>query len=498
VNEERENYAFFLGLPTPGHADLEAEGLPVDVKTSQFLQPLFEYNGACAGCGETQYPRLLSQLFGDRALIANATGCSSIYTGNLPAAAYTPNSEGRGPAWANSLFEDNAEFGFGFRLALDKQREVARDLLTSVAAAVGEKLVDEILNADQSTEQGIAAQRKRVSDLKLLLAGIDRPETRRLEPLADYLVKKSVWIVGGDGWAYDIGFGGLDHVLFMGRDVNILVLDTEIYSNTGGQMSKSTPLGAVAKFAAAGKAQGKKDLGLIAMTYGHVYVAQVAWGARDAHTVQALLEAESYPGTSLIIGYSHCIGHGFDLSYGRDQQRLAVESGRWPLYRYDPRRKEQGLNPLQLDSPPPTASFQEFAEKEIRFRMLESLDPARAKALFAQADRAAKHHYRLYEQLAALDPDGAGPGSGDATESGVAGAVSHTPAESPRPAATRAAGELHAAGATAEARDRALERVGEQARAEVTESGGASDASGGSAANAGEESPGGTRPDKGA
>jgi pyruvate-ferredoxin/flavodoxin oxidoreductase len=404
VAQERENYAFFLSLPAMDREDLDSRDLKIDVKTSQLLRPLFEYSGACAGCGETQYIKLMTQLFGDRALIANATGCSSIYGANLPTTPYTTGPDGRGPAWSNSLFEDNAEFGFGMRLALDKQAEMARDLLRALAPDLsGETLVEALLGADQSTSGGIASQRARVAALLEKLATVRRPEARRLEALVGHLTRKSVWIVGGDGWAYDIGYGGLDHVLFMGRDVNILVLDTEIYSNTGGQMSKSTPMGAIAKFAAAGKTADKKDLGLMAMTYGNVYVAQVAWGARDAQTVRALVEAESYPGTSLVIGYSHCIGHGYDLAFGAEQQKLAVESGRWLLYRFDPRLKDQGRNPLQLDAPAPTGSFTTYIERETRYTMLQRLDPDRARRLLRAAEEAALRHYALYEQLSRLD-----------------------------------------------------------------------------------------------
>ncbi|MCZ7664244.1 MAG: pyruvate:ferredoxin (flavodoxin) oxidoreductase [Thermoleophilia bacterium] len=402
VETEKVSYEFFLSLPESSREELPAAETKLDVKTSQLLQPLFEFSGACAGCGETQYIKLLTQLFGDRALIANATGCSSIYGGNLPTTPYTTNAAGRGPAWSNSLFEDNAEFGLGMRLAVDKQTDMARELLSLLAPEVSPDTVEQLLNADQSNAAAIATQRERVAALRTKLGSIDRPEARRLESLADHLVKKSVWIVGGDGWAYDIGYGGLDHVLFMDRDVNILVLDTEVYSNTGGQMSKSTPMGAIAKFAAGGKAADKKDLGLMAMTYGNVYVAQVAWGARDTHTVRAFEEAEAYPGTSLIIGYAHCIGHGYDLAYGAAQQKLAVESGRWLLYRYDPRLEERGENPLQLDSAAPKASMREFVERETRFRMLERLDPDRAKVLFRKAEQRSRRHYRLYEQLSRL------------------------------------------------------------------------------------------------
>jgi pyruvate-ferredoxin/flavodoxin oxidoreductase len=345
---ERENQAFFLNLP-----DVDRTKLKMNVKGSQFLVPLFEYSGACAGCGETPYVRLLTQLFGDRALIANATGCSSIYGGNLPTTPYTTNREGRGPAWSNSLFEDCAEFGFGFRLAIDKHVEQAQELLQQLAAKIGDDLVREILEADQSGEGGIAAQRERVDALRQKLAKDPAPEAARLLLLADYLVKKSIWSLGGDGWAYDIGYGGLDHVIALGRDLNLLVLDTEVYSNTGGQASKATPLGAAAKFAAAGKPTPKKDLGMMIMSYGNVYVARIAVGANDGQTVRAFLEADSYPGPSLIIAYSHCIAHGYDLTRGPAQQKLAVNSGLWPLYRYDPRRVAAGEPPLKLDSGPP-------------------------------------------------------------------------------------------------------------------------------------------------
>jgi pyruvate-ferredoxin/flavodoxin oxidoreductase len=397
MEKERTNWEFFLELPQPDRSQMK-----MDVKNSQLLEPLFEFSGCCAGCGETPYLKLLTQLFGDRALIGNATGCSSIYGGNLPTTPYKTNQAGRGPTWNNSLFEDTAEFGFGMRLALDTHNQQARELLQKMAPRIGNNLVTEILNADQSTEPGISAQRERVTALRKALAGIDASEARRLEVLADYLVKKSVWIVGGDGWAYDIGYGGLDHVLALGRDVNILVLDTEVYSNTGGQQSKATPLGAAAKFASAGKAIPKKDLGLMAMTYGTAYVAQVAFGAKDQQTVKAFLEAESYPGTSLIIAYSHCIAHGYDLAYGGKQQKLAVDSGYWHLYRFDPRRTNQGMNPLQLDSGPPTVPLADYIYNETRYRMLQKLDPERAKALLAKAEAEVKRHFTLYEQLSRL------------------------------------------------------------------------------------------------
>ncbi len=401
---ERKNWSFFRGLP-----DFDRTRLKRDVKESQFLEPLFEFSGACAGCGETPYIRLLTQLFGDRVLIANATGCSSIYGGNLPTTPYTTNRDGRGPAWSNSLFEDNAEFGFGERLGVDTLAGQARDLVRGLAAAIGNPLVAGLLEADQSTEAGVAAQRDRVAALRARLADIPSAEARRLELIADYLVRKTVWIVGGDGWAYDIGYGGLDHVLAMGRDVNILVLDTEVYSNTGGQQSKATPRGAAAKFASAGKSTAKKDLAMLAMTYGSVYVARVAFGAKDAQTVRAFVEAESYPGTSLIIAYSPCIAHGYDLAFGAEQQKLAVESAYWPLLRYDPRRMAEGKPALQLDSGPPKTDLAKFALNETRFRMVESVDRQRALELLQAARRDVKTRYAAYEQLAGAEVPGAGP-----------------------------------------------------------------------------------------
>jgi pyruvate-ferredoxin/flavodoxin oxidoreductase len=395
---ERVNYDFFLDLPEASRTGMTR----IDHKTSQFLEPLFEYSGACAGCGETPYLKLLTQLFGDRLLMANATGCSSIYGGNLPTTPYTTNRDGRGPAWANSLFEDNAEFGFGFRLALDAHVGAARGLVQGLASQIGEGLATALLDADQGSETGIAAQRDRVSALRRQLAALSTPEAKRLETLADYLVKKSVWLVGGDGWAYDIGYGGLDHVLANRRDVNILVLDTEVYSNTGGQQSKSTPLGAAAKFAVAGKPIGKKDLGLLANMYGHVYVARVAFGAKMAQTAQAFLEAESYPGPSLIIAYSHCIAHGYDMAQGAVQQKLAVETGVWPLYRFDPRRLVKGEPPLHLDYGPPKRNVAEYLRNESRFRSIERADPARYKAFVAESQAAAQRRYAVYEQLAGI------------------------------------------------------------------------------------------------
>ncbi|MCC7349495.1 MAG: pyruvate:ferredoxin (flavodoxin) oxidoreductase [Phycisphaerales bacterium] len=396
--QERDNFDFFLTLPDPDRSRLR-----LDVKGTQMLTPLFEFSGACSGCGETPYIKLLTQLYGDRILIANATGCSSIYGGNLPTTPYCANSDGRGPSWANSLFEDNAEFGLGMRLALDKHQEQARELLLRMAGAIDRpQLVTELLNEPQSTDAQIAAQRGRVEALAERLTQIHTPESLRLALLADYLVHKSVWVVGGDGWAYDIGFGGLDHVLASGRKVNVLVLDTEVYSNTGGQQSKSTPIGAAAKFASAGKSQPKKDLGLIAMSYGSIYVAQVALGAKDVQTVKAFQEAESYPGASLIIAYSHCIAHGYDMAFGADQQKLAVESGYWPLYRYDPRRADAGEPALQLDSPAPKTPLDNYMRNETRFRMVEQQDPDRFRELSAAAQRQVQRRYRLYEHLSRM------------------------------------------------------------------------------------------------
>jgi len=395
--QERENWAFFLSLPDAERHD----GLKfTTVKNVQLLRPLFEFSGACAGCGETPYLKLMSQLFGDRAIVANATGCSSIYGGNLPTTPWAQDANGRGPAWSNSLFEDNAEFGLGMRLAIDQQSHYAAELVQRLRPEIGPDLADALLNADQSDEAGIAAQRERVAALKAILARLNTPEAKALLDVADMLVKKSVWIVGGDGWAYDIGYGGLDHVIASGRNVNILVLDTEVYSNTGGQSSKATPLGAVAKFAAAGKPAPKKDLGMMAMTYGNAYVAQVAMGANDAHTVRVFLEAESYEGPSLIIAYSHCIAHGFDLAKGMEQQRLAVESGYWPLYRYDPRLKAEGKNPFQLDSKPPRIPLKDYAYNETRYRMLAQSMPERAEKLLEEAQAAVLERWAKYEQMA--------------------------------------------------------------------------------------------------
>ncbi len=397
-DNERANYDFFLNLPELDRAEV----VRLDHKGSQFLEPLFEYSGACAGCGETPYLKLLTQLFGDRLLIANATGCSSIYGGNLPTTPYTTNREGRGPAWSNSLFEDNAEFGFGFRLALDAHQNAVRTLVEHLASDIGDDLVTELLNANQDNEAGIFAQRERVRALREKLTALNSAEARKLGQLADYLVKKSVWLVGGDGWAYDIGYGGLDHVLANRRNVNILVLDTEVYSNTGGQQSKATPLGASAKFAAGGKTVGKKDLGLLANMYGHVYVARVAFGAKMLQTAQAFQEAESYDGPSLIIAYSHCIAHGYDMAQGAAQQKLAVESGVWPLYRFDPRRLVKGEAPLSLDYGPPKPKVAEYMRNESRFRVIERADPVRFKHFLEEAQAAAERRYSGYQQLATI------------------------------------------------------------------------------------------------
>jgi pyruvate-ferredoxin/flavodoxin oxidoreductase len=399
-DREAGNWDFFVNkLPEVDRRLLNLNS----VKDSQLLQPLFEFSGACAGCGETPYLKLLSQLFGDRALIANATGCSSIYGGNLPTTPWTKNADGRGPAWSNSLFEDNAEFGLGFRLTLDKQTEYARELLVRLADSLGTDLVQGLLGADQSTADGVYQQRRRVEELVVRMNGQNSSAARDLVSLADVLVKRSLWIVGGDGWAYDIGYGGLDHVLASGRNVNILVLDTEVYSNTGGQASKSTPRGAVAKFAASGKQFAKKDLGLLAIGYGDIYVGRIAMGANDAHTVRTFLEAEAYDGPSLIIAYSVCIAHGYDLRYGLEQQKKAVLSGHWPLYRYDPRLAHNGGHPFQLDSKPPSIQLQDYIYAESRYRMLTQSNPAEAQRLLALAESDIRERWARYEQLAGKD-----------------------------------------------------------------------------------------------
>ncbi len=397
--QEAENFRFFLDIPHFDRADVPL----TTVKNSQMFEPLFEFSGACGGCGETPYIRLVSQLFGDRMIVANATGCSSIYGGNLPTTPWAVNGEGRGPAWSNSLFEDNAEFGLGMRFTLDKFNEFAKELLQKKADVVGKELAEEILNASQKTEGEIRDQRARVAKLKNNLEGTKDADLLQLQSLADYLIRKTVWIMGGDGWAYDIGFGGLDHVLASGKDINVLVLDTEVYSNTGGQSSKSTPRAAVAKFASNGKDKPKKDLGQIAMTYGNIYVARVAMGYNDGQVLKALVEADSYEGPSLVIAYSHCISHGIDMRKGLIQQKAAVNSGAWVTYRYDPRREEIGKNPLQLDSKAPTIKVADYAYSENRYRMLLQSDEQRAEELMRGAQQDADRRWKIYEQLAAMD-----------------------------------------------------------------------------------------------
>lgn len=395
---ERENYEFFLDLPEVNRQAVKQE----TVKGSQLLQPLFEYSGACTGCGETPYVKLTSQLFGDRMIIANATGCSSIYGGNLPTTPWTTNKDGRGPTWNNSLFEDNAEFGMGFRLTIDKHREHAVELMKMLGDKLDTQLVDEISKAVQSNEAEIFEQRERVARLNTALEQMNDNVAKQLLSISDNLVKKSVWIMGGDGWAYDIGYGGLDHVLASGRDVNVLVMDTEVYSNTGGQKSKATPIGAVAKFAAGGKPSQKKDLGMMAMGYKNVYVASVAMGANDAQTVRAFMEAEAYPGPSLIIAYSHCIAHGINMAKGLDQQKKAVDTGYWTLYRYNPALADQGINPLKVDSKPPKGHVREYTTNETRFKMLEKIDPKLAEEYVNIADETARERYRYYSELASI------------------------------------------------------------------------------------------------
>jgi pyruvate-ferredoxin/flavodoxin oxidoreductase len=393
---ERENWNFFLSIP-----ELDRRQISTDyVRKMQIQQPLFEFSGACAGCGETPYIKLLTQLFGDRLIIANATGCSSIYGGNLPTTPYTKDQNGRGPAWSNSLFEDNAEFGLGFRVSLDKQQEFAGELLQQLSPQIGRRLTTEILNARQRDEADIFDQRERVAELKRRLGSLRDPVTKRLLTLADTLVRKSVWIVGGDGWGYDIGYGGLDHVLASGRNVKVLLLDTEVYSNTGGQCSKSTPRAAVAKFASSGKRAPKKDLGLMAMTYGTIYVASVAMGAKDEHTLKAFLEAEAYDGPALIIAYSHCIAHGINMTTANQNQKAAVNSGQWLLYRYNPERLRLGENPLKLDSAGPRMKIADYFKLENRFKMLEKSEPRAAKELLAQAQADVNARRAFYEFLA--------------------------------------------------------------------------------------------------
>jgi len=397
--QEAENWDFFLSLPNPDRTKLKLNR----PKDSQFLEPLFEFSGACAGCGETPYVKLLSQLYGDRSLIANATGCSSIYGGNLPTTPWKVNQDGRGPAWSNSLFEDNAEFGLGMRLTVDKQREYATELLDQFSDVIGQDLVDEILSADQTDEFGIEEQRERIEKLREKMKGQEGRKAKDLLSIADKLVRKNVWIVGGDGWAYDIGYGGLDHVLASGRNVNVLVLDTQVYSNTGGQSSKATPLGAVARFAESGKGMPRKDLGMMAMNYGYVYVAQVAMGHSDTQTLKAFREAEAFDGPSLILAYSPCIEHGIDMADGLNQQDLAVKSGIWPLYRFNPDRVEEGKNPLQLDSKAPSIQVMEYAYNELRYRSLLKSNEERAEKLMKAAQEEVDRRWSFYEQMAEMD-----------------------------------------------------------------------------------------------
>ncbi|MEO1249483.1 MAG: thiamine pyrophosphate-dependent enzyme, partial [Pseudomonadota bacterium] len=393
----REDVSFFETLPIN---DRSKVGFST-VRGVQFLEPLFEFSGACAGCGETPYVKLVSQLFGDRLLVANATGCSSIYGGNLPTTPWAKNEEGRGPAWSNSLFEDNAEFGLGMRLAADKHHAVAVDLLSKLADRVGRSLAEDILNAEQRTESQIREQRARVADLRQKLADGEPDEAvNHLLSVADHLVRRSVWLIGGDGWAYDIGSAGLDHALSTGRDINVLVLDTEVYSNTGGQMSKATPLGAVAKFANAGKHVGKKDLALQAISYGNVYVARVAMGANPQQTLQAFREAEAYRGPSLILAYSHCIAHGINMQKGLEQQQLATHSGYWPLMRYSPDTRQSGENPFVLDSLRPSRPFKDYAQNELRYRILKQTNPAEADQLMERAEAYLRRKWDLYEVMA--------------------------------------------------------------------------------------------------
>jgi pyruvate-ferredoxin/flavodoxin oxidoreductase len=414
IDAERRNIGFFETLPVNDRARVDF----ANVRGVQFLEPLFEFCGACAGCGETPYLKLLSQLFGDRLQIANATGCSSIYGANLPVTPWTKNHEGRGPAWSNSLFEDNAEFGLGFRLAADKHLELARTLLRQLASQVGQDLADAILSAQQLRESEIRLQRTRIAELKTKLLRIESETARDLLSVVDHLVRRSIWIVGGDGWAYDIGYGGLDHVLASNRNINVLVLDTEVYSNTGGQASKATPLGAVAKFAAGGKRVARKDLAMQAIAYGNVYVAQVAMGANPQQTLQAFREAEAYDGPSLILAYSHCIAHGIDMRFGMKQQDLAVASGYWPLIRFNPAMRNVDENPLRLDSPRPTIPFKEYAYNEIRYTSLTLSKPEDAEALLAMAQAVVTEKYRQYEDLAARDGSRFHPNADDVARVG--------------------------------------------------------------------------------
>ena len=401
LEPERRNIGFFEELPVNDRSRVDFG----TVRGTQFLQPLFEFSGACSGCGETPYLKVLTQLFGERLTVANATGCSSIYGGNLPTTPWTKNAAGRGPAWSNSLFEDNAEFGLGLRLAADLHTTLAHTRLTQLREEVGTELADGILDAGQVREFEHTAQRERVAELLVRLDGLEGPVVEDLRSVADHLLRRTVWIVGGDGWAYDIGSGGLDHVLASGRNVNVLVLDTEVYSNTGGQSSKSTPVGAVAKFAAAGKASAKKDLALQAIAYGDVYVARVAMGADPHQTLTAFREAEAFDGPSLVIAYSHCIAHGIEMQKGLDQQYRAVASGHWPLVRYDPAVRSSGGNPFQLDSPRPRIPLEDYIYNELRYRMLRNADPAEAERLLGLAQEAVDQRWRTYEEMATRGAD---------------------------------------------------------------------------------------------
>jgi pyruvate-ferredoxin/flavodoxin oxidoreductase len=410
LERERRNLAFFDMLPENKPASLDS----ALVRGAQYLTPLFEFSGACAGCGETPYLRLLTQLFGDRLIVANATGCSSIYGGNLPTTPWSINKDGRGPAWANSLFEDNAEFGLGFRLSLDKQREEAERLLAGLSVQLDAALVHDLLVGPQNTQEEVDAQQTRVARLDHALEALDDPVARRLRTVTKHLVRKSVWIVGGDGWAYDIGFGGLDHVLASGRNVNILVLDTEVYSNTGGQASKSTPRGGVAKFAAAGKQGRKKDLGLMAIAYGNVYVAQIAMGASAQQALDAFLEAEAHEGPSLIIAYSHCIAHGINMRFGMRQQKLAVECGHWPLYRFRPAAETRHKPEFVLDAQAPTIPLKTYAYNEIRYKMLSYTNPGEARRLLGLAQEDIDQRWGVYSNMAEQWPATSRRGQGEA------------------------------------------------------------------------------------
>jgi pyruvate-ferredoxin/flavodoxin oxidoreductase len=428
---ERDNLAFFLRLPEFDRGALKHGTLP----GAMLLDPLFEFSGACAGCGETPYIRLATQLFGDRMLVANATGCSSIYGGNLPSTPYTVNGAGRGPAWSNSLFEDNAEFGLGMRLAADQLMDYAKQLVRELANDIGGDLAEALLSAGQRDEAGLVEQRGRVALLLGKLAASKHPRARELASVAEWLIRRSVWIIGGDGWAYDIGYGGLDHVLALPYDVNILVLDTEVYSNTGGQTSKATPVGAVAKFSAGGKATAKKDLAKLASDYGHVYVATAAYGAKDVQTLRVFHEAESYAGPSLIVAYSPCIAHGYDMLYNQRQQELAVKSGHWPLFRFDPRLAETGGNPFKLDSAAPSQPIKAFMESETRFAMLQRSHPEAAQHFLEQAQQDAERRFKTYQDMALRQdrPEGAHPEG----HKGLAAYPSRVqgPADEPKPGA---------------------------------------------------------------